>query len=110
VVSDIVGSVKEEGIKCEGKEKKGKKRKTYPSSMARAHNSNSPTSFLNGLTGHLVILYRFLKQEGLEVRSRDGMHDDILCTGRRFGAGMSGPGGGRIGFIPISGADYLISF
>jgi hypothetical protein len=23
---------------------------------------------------------------------------------------MSGPGGVRIGFIPISGADYLISF
>ena len=35
---------------------------------------------------------------------------EYLQLGRRFGAGMSGPGGGRIGFIPISGADYLISF
>jgi hypothetical protein len=30
------------------------------------------------------------------------MHGDILCSGRRFGAGMSGPGGGRIGFTPLS--------
>jgi hypothetical protein len=29
------------------------------------------------------------------------MHDDILCTGRSFGAGMSGPGGVGIMFTPL---------
>jgi hypothetical protein len=29
------------------------------------------------------------------------MHGDILCSGRRFGAGMSGPGGVGIMFIPL---------
>jgi hypothetical protein len=45
----------------EGKERR--EEKTYPSSMARAHNPNSPTSFLNSITRHLLLLFVYISKE-----------------------------------------------